>query len=589
MIASRIHLLPDHVSNRIAAGEIIERPASVVRELLDNSIDAGAHRIDTVVRGGGLGSIEIRDDGCGIAPDDLILAFERHATSKITSADDLDTITTLGFRGEALPSIASVSRLLAESYSRDHETGARIVIDSGKRIESSTILCSPGTRIQVQQLFSNVPARKKFLKSLNTELGHIAESVIDHAIAFPAVHFTYQCEDRVSIDAPSVDRWTARIQDLFGDTFIQKLICFDDVVGDIIIRGFISDPGSLQTSAKSQRLFINHRRIRDRMITQAVYKAYQEFVSTPGHPVFILDVQMPSDRVDINVHPAKSEVRFQDSGAIFSSVVSSIRRSLGGSIFQAFPKDTPMAPLQTETVQSHGSIPFAGLTSVPMDRALPFSNPSPGLAVPHVSAQPDNAGEEPRIKADHWHIIGQMMGTYILVDADQHLIIIDQHTAHERMLFEQLKRDYSEGKIQSQGLIFPVPVEIEPNLFGILMEFSDLLRHMGVYIEDFGRNAVLVRSLPRHLSDERVDQLLRDIASDLLETGTSDRLRAAERRLLITLSCRRAVKAGDRLDITEMQKLVDLLLRGEIPSTCPHGRPIISSIHRREIEIRFKR
>ncbi len=600
MSHGRIHLLPDHVSNRIAAGEIIERPASVVRELLDNAIDAAARRIEISVRGGGLGCIEVRDDGCGIFPDDLLLAFERHATSKIRSADDLDTIATLGFRGEALPSIASVSRLIADSFVREAPTGARVIIDSGTVIEHMEILCDPGTRIQVLDLFRNVPARKKFLKSLNTELGHVAESVIDHAVAFPDVHFSYQCEDRTVIDVGAVSRWSARIQDLFGKTFVEKMIYFEDVVGEISIRGFISDPGSLQATARSQRLFVNQRRIRDRMIVQALYKAYQEFITAHGHPMFIIDIRMPADRIDINVHPAKSEVRFQDSGAMFSVVIASIRKALGGSISHAFskpaepvtnPLPSDSSPIGRESMgESFENVVRAGsaegqLTPPPACQPLPFDR----SVITFAPSSREGLFDANQVRADHWEVIGQLMSTFILVDAGEHLLIVDQHTAHERILFEQLKRDYSDGKIPSQGLIFPVPIELEPNLFGILIEFSDLLGHMGVVIDDFGRNSILVRALPRHLSDERVEELLRDIASELLDTGTSDRLRHAERKLLITLSCRRAVKAGDRLDLSEMHRIVERLLRGDIPSTCPHGRPIVIAVPRREIETRFKR
>ncbi len=601
MSYGRIRLLPDHVSNRIAAGEIIERPASVVRELLDNAIDAAARRVDVSVRGGGLGCIDVRDDGCGIHPEDLLLAFERHATSKIRSADDIDTISTLGFRGEALPSIASVSRLIADSFVREARTGARVIIDSGTVIEHTEILCEPGTRIQVHDLFRNVPARKKFLKSLNTELGHVAESMIDHAIAFPDVHFSYQCEDRVVFDVGAVDRWSARVQDLFGKTFVEKMIYFEEVVAEISIRGFISDPGSLQATARSQRLFVNQRRIRDRMIVQALYKAYQEFITAHGHPVFILDIKMPADRIDVNVHPAKSEIRFQDSGAMFSAVLASIRKALGGSITHAFAKSDEQA---TEPVSSfrplidrfpmdgayggairgmHGS-PEAPLTAPPATQPLPFDR----SAITYAPGAPAGL-ETTQIRTDHWSVVGQLMNTFILVDTGEHLLIVDQHTAHERILFEQLKRDFSDGTIPSQGLIFPVPVELEPSLFVTLIEFSELLGQLGVVIDDFGRNSILVRALPRHLSDERVDELLRDIASELLDTGTSDRIRHAERKLLITLSCRRAVKAGDRLDPSEMHRIVERLLRGDIPSTCPHGRPIVVAVPRREIETRFKR
>ena len=332
----RIQVLPEAIANRIAAGEIIERPASVVRELLDNAIDAGSKRIDITVLGGGRSMVTVKDNGCGIDHDSMLLAFERHATSKIKALSDLDEITTLGFRGEALPSIASVSKVVIESFSPEFDSGTRLSIEGGRIVGVESCACPPGTTVTVRDLFYNVPARRKFLRTQETEYGHILDTFIDHALTNPQVHFSFSKNEKLVFDAPAVDKWLPRLNILLGKSHTKNMLEVRGENQGISIHGFISSPEYLHQTARSQRLYINGRRIRDRIITQAVYRAYREFLTAQRHPVLVLMVQLDPSEVDVNVHPTKSEVRFRNPGAVFDSVMEAVKRALLTSLQKTF-------------------------------------------------------------------------------------------------------------------------------------------------------------------------------------------------------------------------------------------------------------
>jgi DNA mismatch repair protein MutL len=591
----RIQVLPDHIANRIAAGEIVERPASVVRELIDNAIDAEPTRIEIEIRNGGKSLITVRDDGRGIDPDSLLIAFERHATSKIKSIDDLNQIDTLGFRGEALPSIASVSSITIESYHRDFDTGTRMYIENGKIRSVESRQCSPGTLIYVKNLFKNVPARRKFLKQTRTEYTHIYETVIDHAITFPKIHFVFKDGDKTILDAPGVDKWSARLQAVLGNRYLKNMLPVDHVRQEIHLQGYLSSPDRMQATARSQRLYVNGRRVRDRVVTQAIYRACREFLSSHQHPVYILKLQLPSETIDVNVHPAKSEIRFQNPQQVFEVVTSVVREILGDSLGHSLR-------VMSQPVEHSGSI---GNTQIAEDvsadsiskQVETTTKPQEGFQNRSISdgstrqTQPENQPYLPSgdIQDHQWHLVGQTFNTFILFEYADRLFVIDQHTAHERILFEQFKKQYVNGSIPGQSLLFPVPVELDPQQSLRVCEFIDMLKSMGVGVEPFGGNSFLVRSLPEHLKQEPPELLIRNIADELADIGQTDRNRAAERRMLISLACRRAIKAGDVLEKVSMESLISRLFSLQLPSTCPHGRPIIIELSHQELAARFKR
>jgi DNA mismatch repair protein MutL len=588
-MASRISVLPEYISNRIAAGEIIERPASIVRELLDNSIDAGADRIEIDIEQGGAKLIRVVDNGSGFDPDGLLLAFERHATSKIKTLDDLDAIHTLGFRGEALPSIASISMVKVESFSSDSEFGGRLHIHGGKIESMEHIACSPGTSITIRNIFYNTPARRKFLKTSKTEYAHIYETVVDHALTHPSVFFILRDSGKVSMETPTVDLWSARVTAVFGKKFVQQHMPVTGSHPDIHIQGMICHPEHLRSTGRSQRLYVNGRRVRDRIITQAIYKGYAQYITGSGHPSCILRITLPPEMVDINVHPAKSEVRFRDANSVFNLISSLINHTLSGSMKMQFDLSRPVkyaTPPQTRI--DHGTRShLAGVFSQPSDADSHTCHETVSSGFPVKT--PVDAHQPVLIPGDSWHVIGQVFNTFILLEFENRMLIIDQHTAHERILFERFKSQYQSGNIASQSLLFPVPVELEPPQYDIILAYRDLLGTMGLVIEPFGKNTLAVNAMPEHLAQEAPDILLHNLSDELFELGDTERSRVAERRMLVSLACRKAVKAGDRMGHSQMEAIVKDIMQYEIPNSCPHGRPIIVALDASEIAGKFKR
>ncbi|MBN1552596.1 DNA mismatch repair endonuclease MutL, partial [bacterium] len=531
---NKIIVLPEQISNRIAAGEIIERPASVVRELLDNSIDAGSDYIELEIKNGGLSFISVIDNGCGMDPDSILLAFERHATSKIHTLDDLNTIRTLGFRGEALPSIASVAKIEIESYASDYENGMLLKIESGKIITAKPVACPPGTRVTVNNLFYKVPARRKFLRTEKTEFGHIWDTYIDHALLHLSIYFKFRADSKIISDAPAVDSWHSRINTLLGSSFLKRMLPVDMILSDIKIQGFISHPEYLHATARSQKIYVNGRRIRDRIITQAIYRGYREYLSSKGHPVFAMKIEIPPEQVDVNVHPTKSEVRFLSPQKIFNTISHAIQNALSQSLKTTFGYANPkiISDIAVKTVDETKNIDD-------QRHVLPYRSPihkESGLQVDQQEIFGNDIYHT-------WSLVGQIFNLFIIVEYSENCLIIDQHTAHERILFERFRIAYKDGTIASQSLLFPIPVELDPIQFSVIHEFSSLLKQMGIHMEEFGTNTFLVRALPDHLHQETPELLLKNIADELTETGHSDRNRTAERKMLISLSCRKAIKA----------------------------------------------
>lgn len=586
----KITILPEYISNRIAAGEIIERPASVVRELLDNAIDAKADRIEIDIEQGGIALIRVTDNGIGFEPDGLLMAFERHATSKVKKLEDLEGIKTLGFRGEALPSIASVSRVSMESHAKGAPIGSRLTINGGKIGHMEEVACPVGTRITVRQLFYNTPARRKFLKTVRTEYSQIHDTVIDHALTHPEIHFVLRDSGRVLLETPIVDFWSARIVSVFGKKFMTQHIPFHGSFGDMHIQGVLCHPEHLRSTGRSQRIYVNGRRVRDRIVTQALYTGYAQFITGGGHPSCIMRIDIAPDQLDVNVHPAKSEVRFQNSNAVFNMVVSQVNKALSGSIKTQFESDPHLVKNQEQLSTSHE---FPSTDEKKFGSLVKETNSVRDTIANSIFTFPDTQsklGTQLSLSSDtEWSLIGQAFKTFILIEYGDRLFVIDQHTAHERILFESFKERYQKRSIPAQILLFPVPVELELPQFQVIEEFSELLKTMGVFLESFGRNTFAVTALPDHLAQEVPDLLVKNLADELLDVGSSERLRIAERKMLVSLACRKAVRAGDVMTQAEMESLVKDLIRCQIPNSCPHGRPIIVAFDRSEIAGKFKR
>jgi DNA mismatch repair protein MutL len=616
---SKIRVLPEILANKIAAGEIVERPASVVKELLENSIDAKSQAIHVTVLSGGKRLIMVRDDGEGMTQDDAILAFEHHATSKLQNAEDLGTIATLGFRGEALPSIASISRLNLKTRPAESAdaAGTEIEVQGGVLRSVKPVAWDQGTEITVRDLFFNVPARRKFLRSNDTELGHIARLVTHYALAHPENRFTLESEGRILIDALAVGTLRERVYQVFGDGFLDNLAEISGQAGSLKIYGFSSRPHEQRTNPYSQFFYVNRRMVRDKVITSAVRQAYRNCIPASAYPVVILFVELPFDEVDVNVHPAKTEIRFRDQSAVHSLVLETIERSLIRSA------SIPVYEHKTPTATSVESLPPPSSPVWPA--AAPFQNEStfdftPPAAAPNPFQRALNypfrevpAGYPPRSE-DHFslrlspdmllgsplesvrafqsesvRILGQLQDSYIIGCDSQGLLIIDQHVAHERILYEKLATAMRTSTVESQGLIVPISLELPPHQIALLERVEPELKRNGFQVEHFGGTSVLIRSVPAIARDSDCRKLLSEILEGLeIEERTLD-LEKIRDRIAVGTACRAAVKVNMPLTMEKMQWLIDQLSLTRIPTNCPHGRPIILRFTMYEIERNFGR
>ncbi|MBN1571199.1 MAG: DNA mismatch repair endonuclease MutL [Acidobacteria bacterium] len=614
---NKIRVLPEILANKIAAGEIVERPASVVKELLENSLDARCDAVHISVMSGGKRLIRVRDDGEGMSQDDAILAFEHHATSKLQSADDLGSIATLGFRGEALPSIASISRLTLKTRdsAADSISGTEIEIQGGILRSVKPASWDKGTEITVRDLFFNVPARRKFLRSNDTELGHIARLVTHYALAHPEIRFTLESEGRVLIDAVAVSGIKERIYQVFGDGFLNNLVEMCGQAGSVRVSGFCSQPHEQRTNAYSQFFYVNRRMVRDKVLTSAVRQAYRHCIPASAYPVVILFLELPFDQVDVNAHPAKTEIRFRDQSTVHRLVLESIGRALTKSsaipmyehgsqkesvtrYSEASPFIPANSPVQAENLFNLTS-PAASAN--PFQRALnyPFREPtgeSASRKEDHASLRilPDMLIQSP-IEEKHsfqpgaMRILGQLQDSYIIACDAQGLLIIDQHVAHERILYEKLAKAMLSRTVETQGLLVPISLELPPHQIALLERVMPELNASGFQVEPFGGNSVLIRSVPAVAGEADYRQLLSEILEGL-EIGERtldvDKIRD---RIAVSTACRSAIKVNTPLAAEKMQWLMDHLAQTRIPTNCPHGRPILLRFTIYEIERNFGR
>ncbi len=607
---SSIRILSEHIANQIAAGEVVERPASVVKELLENSLDAGATRIAVQIEGGGTRLIRVMDNGAGMDEDDVLLSIERHATSKLRDEGQLAAIATLGFRGEALPSIGSVARLTILSRPRDRETGTRAEVRYGRLHAVHEDGCARGTIIEVRSLFGNVPARKKFLKSARTELYHIEEVIRNQALASVDAAFSLQVDGRSVLDLPGGGGVEQRVRDVFRCR--DSLLPVDFPAGDdengIRLSGYLLQPDASSSRTNRLRVLVNGRPVRDRMIRHGVVEGLQGFLMKGQSPAGALFLQLAPAEVDVNVHPAKLEIRFRSSrevhGFVVQAVAAAIRayqeevRSDIFSIPAAAPEET-VPPLFTAEARRPlpVSLPAAGSGSgepAGMPGGMAGRSAEPVASFRHDAPEPFAAVKPPDSLADFTGltIIGQFAKLYLLCEKDDRLIVIDQHAAHERIMYQRLRRDYLRRDVPGQNLMFPVSVELDPRQLETLKRYGADVALLGFAVEDFGESTRVIKSVPALVSHLDPAEMLVEILEGLYSAPRDEPAAVVPPRidhLLASMACKAAVKGGDRLAPAEMFELLRRMKESELFSHCPHGRPVVKIFSKQEVEKWFHR
>jgi DNA mismatch repair protein MutL len=692
-----IKQLPPSVVNKIAAGEVVERPASVVKELLENAIDAGARRIDVAVEKGGLELVRIADDGCGIAPEDLPLAVASHATSKIRTADDLFRVATLGFRGEALASIAEVSQTTIRSRSGESQAGYELEVAGGAVGEVAPCGCPVGTTIEVRNLFYNTPVRRKFLRTTQTEMGHVSEAFTRAALAYPRIHFTLRHNDKPVYELPAAESLRERVATFFGQELAEGLIAIESRDAQVRLSGYVADPNHSRGNNRMQYLFLNGRHIRDRALQHALGEAYRGLLLTGRYPIAFLRLEMPAEAVDVNVHPAKLEVRFLDGGRIYSQLLGTLRskflstdltarvrppaindaaigdaaigdtaigdtasadteegaaahspasaeahrrelvdwakgqlgdvqpaqrvNSMHGAEAQPLRPPTLLErerqaeleltyarrrPLEiTQLDRSWPAAPAARRATVEADdEHLPPAMPEPRVptsaawrplpsstahvAMPRPSSSPVPPSH-PSAPPAGGAASMQVHDRYLIAEDEAGVLIIDQHALHERILYEQLRTKVDRGALETQRLLVPETVHLTAPEAAAALDASETLARLGIEIEPFGGDTVVILSYPAMLKKLAPAELLRKVVEQLLADGKPPERRDLLDELLHMISCKAAIKAGDRLSPEEVAALVEQRRLCQDAHHCPHGRPTALVFTREELDRRFKR
>ena len=586
----RIHKLPDVLINQIAAGEVVERPFSVVKELVENALDAGSAKVEIELEEGGIRLIRVRDDGDGISPDDLPVAVQRHATSKIASLDDLEQVATLGFRGEALPSIASVSRFCIRSRRPDAEHGAALAIEGG-RIGAVLPEAHPkGSTVEVRDLFYNVPARRKFLKAERTELNHIDDWLGSLALAKPAVELRVRHNGKAYKHYKPADagaRHLERVAQVLGEGFAGSCLPVAAEHQGMVLSGWVGLPTVARSSADQQYFFVNGRAVRDKTVAHAVRQAYADVLYHGRHPAFVLFLDIDPLRVDVNVHPAKHEVRFRDGRAVHDFIYRSLHRLLADTRAGALPEPPPAAaapsafPLAYGLPQARMALPVQeNLAQYRSLYAEPAAVPAAAASLPEPSAE-----TAPPLG----FALAQLHGVFILAENDAGLVLVDMHAAHERITYEQLKAAQGDGGIRSQPLLVPVSVPLSESEASASESLAEPLRALGFEVLRSGPQSVSVRAVPSLLADADARQLFLDVLSEFREFGASRRLQEAQNELLSTMACHGSVRANRRLSLPEMNALLRAMEATERSGQCNHGRPTWVQLDKSELDRLFMR
>lgn len=607
-----VRILEDHLVNQIAAGEVIERPAAVVKELVENSLDAGASTVMVRLKSGGRQLIEIEDDGCGMDRDDALMCLERHGTSKIRTAEDLHHVGTLGFRGEALPSIASVARFELLTRRQEDEVGSRIVINGGRLEAPQPAACPVGTRISVRQLFFNVPARRKFLRTVPTELGHCVEAVVRQALVHPAVDFTVEHDGRTLVRAPAVKTWGERAGALLGEHG-KALFEADWAEGPLQVEALLSPVGVHQASPRGATyLFVNGRFVTDMVLRRAVREAYRHVVPKGRYPVGVIHVRLPADHVDVNVHPSKIQVRFRHARDLEGAVAGGIRQALEDHGIRRNmgerARDVVVAEARSEPLPLVAPV----LSRPPSPgEARAWSAPEALSAMPPLAASPTGALSDHGHSHDHHHratpavpldpeallpvgrfqdlrVIGQFARTYVLCEGGGELVLIDQHAAHERVQLHRLQQDAATRMGTGQVLLTPIMVELPQARAAILAENLEVLGALNLEVEAFDAGTFAVRAVPRSLEGVDLVRLITDVANDLAEGGRGLAGRDLQEHLLATMACHNSIRAHQDLTPFLMRQLLMELDEVDF-EVCAHGRPVAIRVSEAELERRFHR
>ena len=584
----RIHRLPSDLANQIAAGEVVERPASVVKELVENSLDAGARRITVTIEYGGKRLVRVEDDGHGMEPDDVRLAVERHATSKLRRAEDLAAIATLGFRGEALPSIASVSHFTLRSRERGRESGTEVRVNGGAVASLVEVGMPEGTRIDVEDLFYNLPARRKFLKSDQAESSHVSRVVTQLALGAPEVGFTVVSAGRRLLECPPAGSLRDRLYQLYGAS--EELLEVHREAGGIRVLGFVAALAEQGPRRGPQNLFVNRRVVRDRTLAHAIAGAYMLASIKERSPEVHIFLDMPLEAVDVNVHPTKAEVRFRDQSFVHELVRRAISDTLGAG---AAPELTLTAPELSASAPR--DIPLPGASGFGLRTPGPVwaSGPEPGRGPEPEARRPEPvpaAGPVERPPAIRpLTPLGQFRDTFIIAVDDEGVAIVDQHVAHERILFERTMERLTRGQLESQRLLQPVILDLPAEARSALRGHAADLERLGFEVEEFGGDAVRICALPALVGADDAIAVVRALAQDLEGLERRSPMDEALRRLAATIACHAAVKANDRLTYEKMVHILDELRATAYSTVCPHGRPVMLRLTRREIEKNFQR
>jgi DNA mismatch repair protein MutL len=607
----RVRLLPPEVADKIAAGEVVERPASVVKELIENSLDAGARQIRIELEDAGIGLIAVVDDGEGMTADDAVRSFARHATSKVTCVDDLFRIMTLGFRGEALASIAAVSTTTLTTRRAGDLGGTQVLVRGGTVVEVRAAGAPAGTRVEVVDLFGNTPARRKFLKTPATEVGHASELVTRTAVAFPHVGFLLRHGPRTLLDYPAVVDAAERVAQVYGRERAAAMLPFHGRAAIGNIRGWLSGSHLTLPSARQIFTYVNGRYVRDKLVSHALVAGYSTLLMHGRYPAAVVFIDVSPEEVDVNVHPAKSEVRFRRGGAVHDLITRSVMERLRAHTPPASAGSPTASPSSIEdaatqlTISLQSPRPNAPLRIVPMtppagDAPLHTSTPLPAPRTPDVAApfSRPTAFTSPATRAvtatpggffASLRVIGQVFEGYLVCESGESLLVIDQHAAHERVTFERLRRAYADGGVARQRLLVPTVVDVGAQAAPLLADRLVDLENLGFELEPFGGSSFAVRAVPALLGDGDPATLVRDLAEEFTEVGRSRRLTEAAESVLARLACHSAVRVGQSLGPDQIRALLAAMDHVDFAGNCPHGRPAYITLPRSDLERLFKR
>ncbi len=591
---SRVTILPEHIANKIAAGEVVERPASVVKELVENSIDAESTRITISIQNAGKTEIKIVDNGTGMTRDDALLALERHATSKITRSEDLENIVTLGFRGEALPSIASVSRLKMITRTKSEDAGVQLTVEGGVLKDVREVGAPPGTTMIVRNLFFNTPARKKFLRTNQTEMNHISEHVVRLALAHPGIHFKLTHQGRTIYEFTPTENLFSRVSQVFGVKIFSAGQTFLKEHGGIQISGFVAPPEINRATSNNIYTFVNNRYIKDTLLNRTIIKAYQGMLPKDRFPMALAMIALPPREVDVNVHPTKSEVRFRNVSLVLRVLQEAIHEALSKLQKKGWDRPLVVSDPETKPIATWKETPSryvhtnTGSLWDSISRGKHQRKEEGFLHFPEHPASNSIATSEDVFSS--LQVIGQLGDSYILCEAPDGLVIIDQHAAHERIIYDSLKKKSGQAHTLSQVLLAPQPIELLPNEANMLREMLPYLDSIGLHVEPFGGNTFVVKSIPACFEEEDPNELINDLLSEALSDGwIKNEKPDLAIKIRQSMACKAAVKANSRLSGEEITELLKKLDKTENPATCPHGRPLWWKITNEEIAKFFKR